>query len=125
MKSVDVTIGGETYSMPITWEASLALNDKVGDPIQMAMAQSEGEVQLTLQRAVEAIWVGIKHAGGDVSREEIFEEMQADNPMDFYRLADEYIASFLAGPKKQGKKQQGQGSRSGGGKSSKTPTSQQ
>lgn len=66
-------INGEKLELSPTWKASMDYDGLVGSPLDHSMRIMRGEMPLKSADVASIIWIGLKHGGSDVSRDDVAE----------------------------------------------------
>lgn len=110
MTTVDVSLGGQVYSMPASFAAMEQLSEKVGDPFRLALGMKAGQILTSIQ-TIDAIVIGAKLAGCKLERAEIGEEIVRKGAQDYLKTASNYVIAVVSGgpavPLQPSKKKQG------------------
>ena len=111
MRTVNVTLRGQVYAMPVSFAAIPELAEKVGDPFKIAAGMTRGEM-LTLAQTIETVIVGARLAGCQLERDDIGQEIIDTGAQDYLAVASRYLIDVVSGgpaipstsKKKQGKR---------------------
>lgn len=96
--SLTVRFGPDEYELKASWAASQEFDQKIGDPLQMAMKMhASGEHVFTAKTAVRAIWIGMKHAGGKLTESEIGELCHKGGMVNYLAVANGFLISLVSG----------------------------
>ena len=96
--ALTVRFGADEYDLATTWAASREFDDKIGDPLQMAMRlNTDPHGVFTATTAVRAIWIGIKHAGGKLTESEVGELCHANGIINYLQVANGLLISLVSG----------------------------
>jgi len=96
MRTVDVSLAGEVYEMPVSFAAIAQISERVGDPFALALSMTKGQT-LTAIQTVDTITVGARLAGCKLERAEIGEEIVKVGAQDFLKVASSYIIAVVSG----------------------------
>lgn len=96
MKTVDVTIAGVTYAMPVSFSAVLQIAESGLELFKVAAVMSSGQM-LTLVQVVDVISAGVRQAGCTMSREEIGQSIVETGAQDYLKVASAYVIALVAG----------------------------
>ena len=86
-----VRFGADEYQLKSTWDSSVELAEKVGDPLQMAFNINKGTQVLTAVQVVNTIWIGLKAAGEKLTVSEVGVLCHSNGLIDYMTAAGEYI----------------------------------
>lgn len=99
MRSVTVEIDGQSIDMPVSYAAGTALAKAGFDPLAMAIKASNGESSLDSLGVIEILYLGVKHAGEKLTREQVGNAVYEGGVGAFAGVATGYLAAFVtAGP---------------------------
>jgi hypothetical protein len=96
MTTVDVSLGGQVYSMPASFAAMEQIAEKVGDPFRLALAMKSGHM-LTAIQTIDAIAIGVRLAGCKLERAEIGQEIVSKGAQEFLKTASNYVIAVVSG----------------------------
>lgn len=116
-RTVTVKIGQSEWHMPASYKASREIAQAVDDPLKMALKAERGELEFSTDMVVSMVYIGCKHAGCSLSKDEIGEAIFDEGPAAYLDAIGEYIASLvMGGPERPiagtGKKKKVRGSKS-------------
>jgi hypothetical protein len=103
MRTVPVTLLGQTYDMPASFAASREIAQKVVDPLQLSR---DAAGSLTVEQVVHIIAIGVKFATDGQTRhklEDIGEHIVQEGVIKYLKVAVDYVIAFL-GDGSEGKK---------------------
>lgn len=96
--SVTVRFGADEYDLKGSWAASQEFDQKIGDPLQMALKlNQEGNAGFTSRSIVKAIWVGMKHAGHKLTEGEVGELCAKHGIINYLQAANAYLIMLVTG----------------------------
>lgn len=96
MRTVEVSLAGVVYSMPVNFAASMQISEQVADPFKLAIGLANG-VMLTAPQVVQVITVGVRCAGCQLERDQIGDQIVDAGMQDFLTIAAKYIVSLVSG----------------------------
>ena len=98
-RTVTVKINGTEWHMPASYRASKEFAEQVGDPLKLAIQAESMTLELSTEDVVSAIYVGCKHAGSSLTKDQIGESIfESDSGLAGYLDAvGAYIAAMVAG----------------------------
>lgn len=101
MRTVEVTVDGTVYSMPVNFAASMQLTEikKVGDPLKLAIALAKGEM-LTVVQVGLIIAAGVRCAGCQLEQEQICDAIIEAGAQDYLQPAATYVVALVSGSPK-------------------------
>lgn len=99
MRTVEVTIDGAVWSMPVNFAASMQLTEQVGDPLKLAISLAKGEM-LTVVQVGLIIACGVRCAGCQLERDEICDAIIEAGAQDYIQPAAKYVVSIVSGSPK-------------------------
>lgn len=114
-RTVTVKLGATEWHMPVSWKASKEIAQVVEDPLTLAIKAERGELQFTTDLIVSLIYIGCKHAGCGLAKDDIGEAICSGEsaPVDYLPVVAEYIRSLTMGgpevPVKGGRKKKQSG----------------
>ncbi len=88
---VSVRFGADEYQLKTTWESSIELAEKVGDPLQMAFSIKNGVQVFNTDKMVRTIWIGLKAAGEKLSFTEVGTLCHEYGLVDYMVVAGDYV----------------------------------
>jgi hypothetical protein len=99
MRTVEVTLAGKVYAMPVDFEASMRLHEKGVDPLKLSstLASNEG---MTLVQVLSIIIAGVRGAGCQLPDKAIGDEIIERGPHDFMLPAAKYVVALVSGAPK-------------------------
>lgn len=83
--------------MPASYRASRDIAESVGDPLQMAVAAEKGEMELSIEDVVNVIYVGCKHAGCSLTKEQVGDAMFDAGIATYIETVGQYIGLMVMG----------------------------
>lgn len=115
-RTVTVKIGATEWHMPASYKASREIAEAVGDPLKLALAAESGTIELSTEDIVNLIYIGCKHAGCSLSKDQIGESIfEERGPADYIKEVGQYLGALVSGgperPVSGAKKKQGRGSK--------------
>jgi hypothetical protein len=96
-RTVTVKLNGSEWHMPASYRASREVAEVVGDPVQMAVKSANGTLAWTQEDIISIIYIGMKHAGCGLSRDDVGEAIVDSGTIEMAQVAGEYIATMVAG----------------------------
>lgn len=96
-RAVTVMVGAKEWHMPASYKASKEVAETVGDPLQMSLAASTGELNWTTDDVVSVIYIGCKHAGCSLSKDEIGEAVMEGGLQNYIVSVGQYIGAMVMG----------------------------
>jgi hypothetical protein len=99
MRTIEATVGGKVYSMPVGFASSMRLHEKGIDPLKLSAALAERE-GLTLWQVITIITVGVRCAGCQLTDEAIGDDIIETGPQGYILPAAKYVVALVAGAPK-------------------------
>lgn len=98
MRTVEATIEGKVYSMPVGFAASMKVHEHefLGDPFKLSTRLAQGD-PLTLQQVIAIITIGVRCAGCQLEDEAIGDAIIERGAQDFIIPAAKYVVSLVSG----------------------------
>lgn len=96
MRTVDVSLAGAVYAMPVSFAAIEKVASRVGDPFALSLGMTRGET-LSLLQTVETIAIGASLAGCKLTREEVGQAITEAGAQDFLKVASSYVIALVSG----------------------------
>ena len=97
-RTVAVKINGSEWHMPASWKASKEVAQEVGDPLRLALDADNQRLEFTTDMVVTMVYIGCKHAGCSLTRDEIGEHIfEGDGPASYLTVIGEYIGALVLG----------------------------
>lgn len=93
----EVTFGEKTYELSLSWKTSKEFCEKIGDPLLLAIEASKGNNVFTTDKVISAIYIGLKNAGEDMSRNEVAEMCHKHGIINYFNVATEYLIAIVTG----------------------------
>ena len=116
-RTVTVRVGNAEWHMPASYKASREIAQAVDDPLRLALQAEKGELDFTTDMVVNLVYIGCKHAGCSLSKEDVGEAIFEAGLSTYLDAIGEYIAALvMGGPERpiegSAKKKQVRGSKS-------------
>ena len=94
---VTVKFGDNEYDLDTSWKASKDFNSSIGDPLLMAIEASTGANVFNTDKVIQAIYIGIKNAGGNLPKSEVAELCHKYGMLNYYSVAAGYLVALVSG----------------------------
>lgn len=92
-----VRFGPDEYELKTSWGASREFLELIGDPLDLAFRAYSGEKVWNSETCVRAIWIGQKHAGGELTFDEVGELCQKFGIVNYLSVANDFLIELVSG----------------------------
>lgn len=96
MKSVEVTLDGKVYQMPVNFNALDQVDEYAGDPLKMAIGLANGGM-LTAAQVIKVIIAGARCGGCTVDRTKLGDWIRDQGIQEFMLTASTYVIDLASG----------------------------
>lgn len=96
-RTVTVNLDGQEWHMPASYAASKDVAEMVGDPLGFALLAERNQLELTTDNVVTVIYIGCKHAGCNLTKDQVGDKVVDQGLADFIEIVGKYIASMVMG----------------------------
>lgn len=100
LRTVSVEIAGESFDMPVSYQAGQQLEAAGYDPLNMAIrarrvAEAGGAYPLTAGGVITVLAIGVKAAKSKLTREQLGQAVYTAGVMAYLATAMDYLAAFV------------------------------
>lgn len=97
-RTIQVTIGGDAYLMPVTLDVSMQIAEHIGDPLLLAdKIIRAGTSQFTQNEMVVLIHLGVQAGGFKIKREDLAAKMFDAGFVNYMAVCVDYIVAMSSG----------------------------
>lgn len=94
---IAIEINGESLELKPTWKASLDYDGLIGSPVDDAYQMMRGTMPLKSGQIATVIWIGVKHGGSDISRDDVAEACFKMGTAKAAGIATSFVMSLVSG----------------------------